>query len=177
MEPAKIPDPYVAGAAGDVIKPFLTEDGRLFARDFYQEDRVAAQAGALVADYLEAIFRIGLTGAADTDPSPARPPAHCFVVGPDDATKLPNEVMTSPGTIGWNPYGARYRYDPQQLDAVNRWAWIAAGCPKRNEFGEWAHGGVPLGYVMETWKHNSDPSKDLHQPGWPGSVPRGRHRR
>lgn len=174
MESARIPEPYAPGLAWDVIGPYLTEDKRLFARDFYMQDRVAAQAGALVADYQDAVMRIGLSGAADTDPSPARPPAHCFVVGPDDPNKLPNEVMTSPGTLGWNPLGDRYRYDPWQSAEVNRWAWIAAGCPKHNQWGEWAHGGLPLEYVQASWIHGRERIKE---PGWPGSVRRERHRR
>lgn len=153
--------PYVPGQAGDVIKPFLTEDGKFFKEDFWMLDRLGAQKGALVADYEWANIILGQGGFLS-----ARG-AHNCVVGPDDPNVAWNGVMTSPGTIGWNPWGATYQYNPLLPSSANLHAWIASGCPKVNAFGDWGNNGLPLGYVQETWKDVR--YRDLDQPGWPGT--------
>ena len=165
MQPAKQPEPYVAGAAGDVIKPYLDPEGKVFVRDFYMTDRIGAQAGASVSDYEMATVLLGGPLGAIGQVADGRKPAHLFVVGPDDPSQPWNAVMTSPGTIGWNPRGAFYQYDPYLPAGANFYAWCQAGAPKSNDLGNWANNGLPLAYVQETWKHPLE--RDLYQPGFP----------
>lgn len=168
-QPPRQPEPYVEGMAGDVIKPYLTPEADKFARDFYMVGRLGAQAGATVADYEQALVLLG--GPLG---SLSALGAENFVVGPDDPTVAWNGVMTSPGTIGWNPWGATYRYNPMLTASENRHAWIASGCPKSNAYGEWGSGGLPQRYVEETWKHPLE--RDLNQPGFPNYRKGGRGR-
>lgn len=160
--------PYVEGTAGDVIKPYLTEDGKHFARDFWMVDRLGAQMGALVDDYQMALVIMG--GPVG---SLSAIGAHNAVVGPDDPSVAWNGVMTSPGTIGWNPWGATYRYNPLLTESENRHAWILSGCPKSNAYGQW-NGGLPQAYVDESWRGVNE--RDLSQPGFPGTGKGGRGR-
>ena len=142
------PDPYVPGPAGEVVAPYI-EDG-VFVRDFWQDDRVGAMKGALASVYEEVNLMLGVTGAAA-----ARGPEN-YVVKPGPFERW-NEATTSPGTPvshggpGWIAAGAAYRYDYTQDHAYNAAVWTQAGCPKANEFGEWANGGLPLAYVEWTW--------------------------
>ena len=142
-------------------------DGTTFTRDFWMEDQIGAMVGASVSEYIHARTILGQLGGTR--------PRHSYVMGPDDPGTYWNEALTSPGTNGWNPRGATYYYDPFLDDGANYANWIACGCPKHNQYGEWAHGGLPLGYVEETWVGPRD--RNLNQPGWPGSVRRGRHRK
>ena len=145
----KQPIPNVEGNAGDATKPYLSEDGKTFAEDFYMVDRVAAMAGASVEDYEQNVVRIGLVGRG-------MKPLHYFVVGPDHPDKLPNEVMTSPGTPeeyggpGWIAAGARYQYDGYYSEQVNAAAWLQAGAPKENAYGRW-NGYLTQAYVDDSW--------------------------
>ena len=168
MDSIPVLQPYSPGAAGDVIKPFLSSDGLVFASDFWMVDRMGAQKGALVADYEMALVVLGSLGTLS-----ARG-AHNVVVGPDDPSVAWNGVMTSPGTIGWNPRGATYAYDPFLPAAANYSAWLQSGCPKRNAQGDWANNGLPLAYVQETWKGVTE--RNLDQPGFPRAGKRGRWR-
>lgn len=152
MQPMNDPNP--SASAGDAIKPYLTPDGSHFDRDFYVEGRLAAMAGALVNDYVNALVILGRSGFFG-DASDGRRPAHTFVVGPDDPSKPWNEVMTTPGTIGWNPLGAEYRYNYTVPHRLNFAAWVQAGAPKENQYGEWANNGLPLEYVEWTWENPS----------------------
>ena len=158
MESTKL-IPNVEGRSGDVIKPYLDAEGRFFAEDFWMVDRLAAMKGASVADYNQMQFM--LIGFSSSDPESGRKPLHFFVVGPDDPDKLPNEVMSSPGTPvefggpGWEPRGERYYYDVHSPQRVNFQSWLLAGAPKENALGEWATGGLPQAYVEWTWLHPS----------------------
>lgn len=172
----KQPEAFRDGQLGDVIKPYLAEDGKSFAKDFYMVNRLAAMVGASVDDYNKMNIMLGVGGFFG-QPGDGRKPAHMFVVGPDDPDKLPNEVMTSPGTPvelggpGWEPRGAYYRYDPEYDAGTNFMSWVLAGAPKDNYLGSWANGGLPLGYVQETWKLQG---RDFNRPGWPGYHSQGR---
>lgn len=171
LQPAHDPSLMI----GDVIKPYLTADGTHFASDFWMQGSMGAMAGALVKDYEQMLVTLGAGGFFGTGADGRKPP-HLFVVGPDDPDKLPNEVMTSPGTpdCGWEPRGEFYRYDNEYPPSTNLAAWFAAGAPKWNSYGEWANAGLPLAYVQETWKHPLD--RNLDQPGWPGAGGRRRRR-
>lgn len=155
MLPEKDPNP--SASAGDAIKPYLTSDSTHFAQDFYVEGRLAAMKGALVKDYEQMMFM--LIGFSSSDPTSGRKALHQFVVGPDDPDKLPNEVMTSPGTPveyggpGWEPRGERYYYDPHLPQRINFQSWLLAGAPKANALGEWGTGGLPQDYVEWTWEN------------------------
>lgn len=150
----KQPIPNVEGSAGDAIKPYLNVDGKTFAKDFYMIDRMAAMAGASVADYEQNLVRIGLMGRG-------MKPLHYYVVGPDHPDLLPNEVMTSPGTPeeyggpGWIAAGSRYQFDGYYDEQVNAAAWIKAGCPKENVYGRW-NGYLPQSYVDDSWRRGLD---------------------
>lgn len=141
---------YVPGSAGEAITAY--HDGTTFTRDFWQEDRVGAQAGALVEVYNEVNLMLGMTGGAS-----ARGPEN-YVVKPGPFERW-NEATTSPGTPvefggpGWNPLGATYRYDYTQDHSYNAAVWTDAGCPKANAYGSWANGGLPLSYVEWTWQN------------------------
>jgi len=149
---------------GEVIAPYLSADGRYFARDFWMKGLVGAMAGASVSDYNEVNIRRGMLGGEQ--------PRETFIVGPDVEGLNANEVVTSPGTIGWNPLGASYAYNPQLSMGENARNWYAAGAPKVNGYGVWGGMGLPQAYIEETWKHPS--VRNLNQPGWPGSVRRRR---
>lgn len=145
------PDPYVPGPAGEVVAPYI-EDG-VFVRDFWQDDRVGAMKGALAEVYEEVNLMLGgPTGAA------AARGADNFVVMPGPFERW-NEATTSPGTPashggpGWIAAGATYRYDYHEDHAYNAAVWTECGCPKANDFGQWANGGLPLGYVQFTWEN------------------------
>lgn len=172
----KQPVAYVAGAdIQAIIKPYLTTDGLHFATDFFMTDRMAAMAGASVAEYGRINVELGSRGAFGNI-ADGRKPAHLFVLKPDSPDDA--GVMTSPGTPDcvdgsgnvWNPLGASYIYDPT-LRSYNFVLWCRAGAPKWNDFGDWSQSGVPLGYYEETWKGVKD--RDLNQPGWPGYRPGG----
>ncbi len=161
------PIPYVEGTPeqlNDIIAPYLTLDGAHFARDFYMVDRVGAMAGASVAEYFTWTFNLGVHGMF------SQIPAHNYVLKPDSENDA--GVITSPGSPDcvdangdlWNPLGASYMYQPF-LKNLNFTLWIRAGCPKHNDFGDWANQGVPQAYVDETWKHPLE--RDLYQPGFP----------
>lgn len=157
---------YVPGDLGEVIKPYLNAEGTAFARDFWMDDRVGAMQGALVEVYHEVVFMSGVTGAAS-----ARG-AENIVVKPGPFDRW-NESTTSPGTLGWNPAGLTYRYDYNFDHTWNHHIWIESGCPKKNAYGEWAHGGLPLSYVQWTWEN---PSTRGESP-MPRRNHRNRHRR
>ena len=143
-------DDYVPGDTGSAIAAY--HDGTTFTRDFWQEDRVGAMAGALVEVYNEANLMLGMTGAAS-----ARG-ADNYVVKPGPFDRW-SDATTSPGTPtthggpGWNPLGATYRYDYSMDHPYNAAVWTDAGCPKANAYGEWANGGLPLAYVQWTWEN------------------------
>lgn len=162
--------PTAEGQVGDLIKPFLSPDGAHFAQDFWMRDRMAAMAGASVAEYGLWNLALGMRGAFGTVEG-GRKPAHLFVLKPDDPSD--GGVMTSPGTpdCGWMPAGASYIYDPS-LRNLNFLIWCRAGAPKWNDYGDWSQSGVPLAYVQETWRGVNE--RNLNQPGWPGT---GRKRR
>ena len=157
MNPMKDVDP--TKMSGEVVKPFLDEAGKFFAKDFCMEHRLSAMQGASVDDYNKMQFQ--LIGFSSKDPTSGRKPLHMFVVGPDDPNKLPNEIMTSPGTPvdfggpGWEPKGERYYYDLHSPQPVNFQAWLQAGAPKENEYGKWGTGGLPQSYVEWSWIHPS----------------------
>ena len=96
--------------------------------------RLGAQQGASVDDYMRALVTLGRLGALSYDGDDANDVGdgngrtiHNYVVGPDDPSRLCNETMTSPGTIGWNPLGAMYRYIGGPRDAgINAAALCAA---------------------------------------------------
>ncbi len=148
---------------GEVIAPYLSADGRYFARDFWMKGLVGAMVGASVSDYNEINIRRGMLGGEHRE---------TVVVGPDVEGLNANEVVTSPGTIGWNPLGASYAYNPQLSPSENARNWYAAGAPKVNAYGVWGSQGLPQAYIEETWKHPS--VRNLNQPGWPGSIRRRR---
>ena len=146
----KQPIPNVAGMVGDIIKPYLSADGKSFEKDFYMVDRMAAMKGASVEDYEQNLIRTGLVGRGIK-------PLHFYVVGPDHSDLLPNEVMTSPGTPeeyggpGWIAAGARYQYDGWYGEQINAAAWLKAGAPKENVYGRW-NGYLPQDYVDDSWR-------------------------
>ena len=143
-------DDYIPGDAGSAIAAY--HDGMTFTRDFWQEDRVGAMAGALVEVYNEANLMLGMTGAAS-----ARG-ADNYVVKPGPFDRW-SDATTSPGTPtthggpGWNPLGAVYRYDYSMDHPYNAAVWTDAGCPKANGYGSWANGGLPLAYVQWSWEN------------------------
>lgn len=143
-------DDYVPGDTGSAIAAY--HDGTTFTRDFWQEGRVGAMAGALVEVYNEANLMLGMTGAAS-----ARG-ADNYVVKPGPFDRW-SDATTSPGTPeshggpGWNPLGATYRYDYSMDHPYNAAVWTDAGCPKANAYGSWANGGLPLAYVKWTWEN------------------------
>lgn len=155
---------YAPGDAGSVIQPY--HDGTTFTQDFWMEDRLGAMKGALVSVYNEANVRLGIMGAA------AARGAENYVVKPGPFERW-NEALTSPGTNGWNPLGAAYRYDYTQDASFNRAMWLQAGCPKENVYGQWADGGLPLAYVQWSWE-NPTTRGDSPMSGRGGY--RGRHR-
>jgi hypothetical protein len=161
-----LPADQRARLLGDVLAPYLSGDGKYFARDFWMKGLLGAMVGASVADYNQANIILGMLGGTK--------PRELAVVGPDVEGLPWNEVMTSPGTIGWNPLGASYAYNNQLSASDNYAAWIAAGAPKVNALGKWANGGLPQAYVEETWKHPSE--RDLDQPGFPGAGKKNRGR-
>jgi hypothetical protein len=143
-------DPNPAASAGDAIAAY--HDGTAFTRDYWVEDRIGAQAGALVEVYNEVNLMAGMTGmgaARGRDNIVVKP-------GPFDRW---SDATTSPGTPtthggpGWNPLGATYRYDYSMDHPFNAAVWTDAGCPKANGYGEWANGGLPLAYVRWTWEN------------------------
>lgn len=148
FEAPKGPDGF--GDIGALIKPYLNAEGTHFARDFWMVDHLAAMAGALVEDYSRNRLRIVGVGRGIK-------PLHYFVVGPDDPEKLPNEVMTSPGTpdCGWIAAGERYYYDTTLPESINTESWLRAGAPKWNDYGQWGSSGLPQSYVEWTWLHPS----------------------
>lgn len=154
-------DPNPSAMAGEAIKPYLTADSKFFAADFWMHNRLGAQQGASVDDYMRALVTLGRLGAFSYDGDDANDVGdgngrtiHNYVVGPDDPSRLWNETMTSPGTIGWNPLGAMYRYIGGPRDhGINAAAWEQAGCPKFNAWGEWGTGGLPQEYVEWSWGH------------------------
>lgn len=166
MEQDKQPIPSFDGMVGDIIKPFLSADGKVFARDFYMVDRMAAMAGASIADYEQNLVRVGLVGRG-------MKPLHFYVVGPDHPDLLPNEVMTSPGTPeeyggpGWIAAGARYQYDGYYDEQTNAAAWLKAGAPKENVYGRW-NGPLPQEYVDDSWKRGLDRNRKRLKDYGPG---------
>lgn len=169
--------------AGEVIVPYLTEDGKHFARDFWVRNRLGAQKGASVKAYGEALVLLGALGAFGydgDDPDTIRDgngrTIHNYVVGPDEPGKLWNELMTSPGTLGWNPLGAFYRYIGGPRDqALNMIAWEQAGCPKQNAYGYWANDGLPEDVVAWGRMHPTERANVPYPwPGYRGYTPRGR---
>lgn len=140
---------------GDVIASYLTEDGRFFARDFWVEGLIGAQAGASVQVYNLVNIRSPFTTGEN--------PKHNKIVGPFDPTKMPNQMVTTAGTIGWIPAGLTYQWDSSKSDPENARAWIAAGAPYKNAFGEWGDLGVPLD--LQAWRR-LHPSERL-----PGEIP------
>ncbi len=174
-------DPNPSALAGDAIKSYLNEAGTHFARDFWMHNRMGAQAGASVRDYVQALVILGRGGFFSYDGDDADDVGdgngrtiHNYVMGPDDPAKLWNETMTSPGTLGWNPLGAIYQYIGGARDeGINLAAWEQAGCPKRNAFGDWADGGKPAAVVA--WGRMSIPER-ANAP-WPWASGGRRRRR
>lgn len=137
---------------GPIPPEYVDPSTNLFVKDFWMKNRIGAMIGASMSDYIHAQAVYGFLGGI---------PRHLRVVGPDVEGLDWNGVMTSPGTNGWIPEGAEYRYS-KDLDAGGNYtAWVAAGAPKYNKYGTWATQGLPQAYVEETWKHPSD--RDLSQ--------------
>ena len=111
-------DDYIPGDAGSAIAAY--HDGTTFTRDFWQEDRVGAMAGALVEVYNEANLMLGMTGAAS-----ARG-ADNYVVKPgpfdrwSDATTSPGPTPTRPSS----PVSLRSR--PLSTARPTRWSRSSA---------------------------------------------------
>ena len=152
--------PYVEGPAGDVIAPYLSADGKTFARDFYMKDRVSAMVGASVREYEEANVILSREGfdALET-----------HVLGPDEPGRYWHEVITTSADAGWNPRGANYFWVEWIGDNQNAANWIACGRPRVNQYGEWADQGVPA--ELGEWRKslgNRDPAGGIPFKRGPG---------
>lgn len=130
---------------GPIPADMIDQETQKFTSDFWMKHRVGAMVGASVADYNQATIVRGFMGGAEG--------AHNHIVGPDVEGLNWNAVMTSPGTNGWNPLGAEYKWDKAMGAQGNAAAWIRAGCPKYNQYGKWGTAGLPQAYVEECWKH------------------------
>lgn len=146
----KTPIPFQPGVMSEVIAPYV--DGGVFVEDFWMLDRVGAMVGASVIEYAQA------NGSVRFEPR------HIRILGPDLDGAPWTEVMVSAADAGWMD-GSGYRWDPTRDPQGNAAAYIAAGCPTRNQHGEWGANGYPMSYVRWTWE---DP-----RTRGPSPLPRG----
>ena len=137
--------PETEGALGDIIAPYLSEDGKTFAKDFWMVGRVGAMAGASVAEYNQANLILAGTGF-DTEAKPL----HLHILGPETEGTYWHECMVTPGDNGWNPRGATYVWNEMFSDEQNNAVWVACGCPSTSIYGEWGDQGVPI--ELQEWR-------------------------
>lgn len=161
--------PYVAGAIGDIIKPYISEDGKTFVADFWMEHRVGAMIGASVKEYGEANFILSATGF-DTETRPM----HLHILGPDTDGTYWHESMTTPGDNGWEPRGKTYFWNPQFSDGQNNALWVSCGCPSKSDYGEWGDQGVPA--ELAAWRRLHPSEREPNTIPYKGR-PGKRHRR
>ncbi len=138
-----------------------------FHTDFWMRGRVGAMAGASVSEYNQANIVLAAI-------STGYRPRETYVMGPDDTGKTWSETLTTPGDNGWNPKGADYRFNGDLPADANFSAWIAAGCPKRNKYGDWSQNGRPISEYNNSWQQWRDRKLGGADAGAGGRGHRGR---
>lgn len=167
--PEAVAPPLLDYNAAD-INDYIDMDTQLFVRDFWMRGRVGAMVGASVKEYNQANIILGAI-------STGYRPRETYVLGPDVPDKLWNETLTSPGSNGWNPAGAEYRFDPELKSHEVFQSWIAAGCPKQNKYGDWSQSGRPIAEYNESWANWGSSRANLNNGAEREQVPPSEGRR
>lgn len=146
----KTPIPFKPGVMADIVAPYC--DGGVFVEDFWMVDRIGAMAGASLLEYAQANVAVRYN------------PRHVRILGPDIDGAPWTEAMVSAADAGWLD-GSTYQWDPDRTPGENAAAYNAAGCPSKNQYGEWGAWGYPMYYIKWAWEHPSTRG--------PSPLPRG----
>ena len=134
----KSPIPSQPGVMAEVVAPYC--DGGVFIEDFWMMDRVGAMAGASLLEYAQANSAVRYE------------PRHVRILGPDVDNAAWPDAMVSAADAGWMD-GSGYQWEPGRTPAENLASYNAAGCPTKNQNGEWGAMGYPMSYIRWTWEN------------------------